>query len=91
MCRRVGQDGDSVAAVAAAFGVGWHTAMGTVVEHGVPVVDDPDRLGAPTDMAYQLFTAEKNQSVVEGDDNPETLNPLKFFTKSSDPSRFTTS
>ena len=48
MCRRVGQDGDSVAAVAAAFGVGWHTAMGTVIEHGMPLVDDPARLGAPT-------------------------------------------
>jgi transposase len=48
MCRRVGQDGDSVAAVAGAFGVGWHTTMGTVIEHGVPLVDDPDRLGAPT-------------------------------------------
>jgi len=48
MCRRVGQDGDSVAAVAAEFGVGWHTAMGTVIEHGRPLVDDPDRLGAPS-------------------------------------------
>src|SRR5205814_1020443 len=48
MCRRVGQDGDSVAAVAGAFGVGWHAAMGTVVEHGTPLVDDLDRLGAPT-------------------------------------------
>src|SRR5207244_3356598 len=45
MCRRVGQDGDSVAAVAGAFGVGWHTTMDTVIEHGVPLVDDPDRLG----------------------------------------------
>jgi transposase len=48
MCRRVGEDGDSVAAVAMAFGVGWHTAMGAVIEHGTPLVDDPDRLGAPS-------------------------------------------
>ncbi len=48
VCRRVGEDGDSVAAVAADFGVGWHTAMGAVVEHGEPLVEDPDRLGAPS-------------------------------------------
>ncbi len=48
ICRRVGEDGDSVAAVAAAFGVGWHTTMGAVVAHGTPLVDDPDRLGAPS-------------------------------------------
>jgi transposase len=47
-CRRVGEDADSVAAVAAVFGVGWHTAMGAVIEHGTPLVDDPDRLGAPS-------------------------------------------
>lgn len=47
-CRRVGEDGDSVAAVAAEFGVGWHCAMGAVIEHGTPRVDDPDRLGAPS-------------------------------------------
>jgi transposase len=34
ICRRVGQDEDSVAEVARAFGVGWHTAMAAVVEHG---------------------------------------------------------
>jgi transposase len=48
MCRRVGEDGDSVAAVASDFGVGWHAAMDAVVEHGTPLVDDPDRLGAPS-------------------------------------------
>lgn len=48
MCRRVGQDGDSVAAVAAEFGVGWHTTMSAVAEHGMALVDDPGRLGAPS-------------------------------------------
>ncbi|MGH2888801.1 MAG: ISL3 family transposase [Solirubrobacteraceae bacterium] len=43
-CRRVGQDGDSVAAVARAFGAGWATIMDAVVEHGTPLVDDPARL-----------------------------------------------
>lgn len=44
ICRRVGEDADSVAEVARAYGVGWHTAMGAVAEHGVPRVDDPARL-----------------------------------------------
>jgi hypothetical protein len=26
------------------FGVGWHTAMAAVVEHGTPLVEDPARL-----------------------------------------------
>ena len=43
-CRRVGQDGHSVAQVAAAFGVAWGTVMAAVVEYGTPLVDDPDRL-----------------------------------------------
>lgn len=43
-CRRVGQDGHDVAAVAAEFGVGWHTVMRAVREHGAPLVEDPARL-----------------------------------------------
>ena len=43
-CRRVGQDGHSVAQVAAEFGVAWRTVMDAVVEYGTPLVDDPDRL-----------------------------------------------
>ena len=43
-CRRVGRDGQSVAAVARDLGVGWHTVMRAVREHGQPLVDDPDRL-----------------------------------------------
>ncbi len=44
ICRRVGEDEDSVAAVARNFGVGWHTAMAAVRDHGTPLVDDPARL-----------------------------------------------
>ena len=44
ICRRVGQDGHSVAQVAREFGVGWETAMGCVRRHGEPLVDDPDRI-----------------------------------------------
>jgi transposase len=50
LCRRVGEDGDSVAGVAAEFGVGWHTAMGAVRAHGEPLVEDPARLGTPTTL-----------------------------------------
>lgn len=44
ICRRVGQDEDSVAAVAREFGVGWHTAMAAVRDRGQPLVEDPFRL-----------------------------------------------
>jgi transposase len=42
-CRRVGEDGHSVARVAAAFGVSWATVMAAVRVHGRPRVDDPAR------------------------------------------------
>ncbi len=48
MCRRVGAEGDSVAEVARAFGVGWTTAMAAVRHYGTPLVEDPDRLEAVT-------------------------------------------
>jgi transposase len=44
VCRRVGEDGHSVAQVAASFGVGWATAMRAVRDYGRPRVDDPHRL-----------------------------------------------
>lgn len=47
ICRRVGQDADSVAAVAKDFGVGWHAAWAAVVGLGRPRVDHLSRLGAP--------------------------------------------
>jgi transposase len=43
-CERVGRHGDSVAAVAREYGVGWHTVMRAVVDYGTPLVDDPGRL-----------------------------------------------
>jgi transposase len=43
-CRRVGQGGESVAAVAWDLGLGWGTVMRAVAEHGAPLVDDPARL-----------------------------------------------
>ena len=41
---RVGRDGESVAAVARDFGVGWGTIMAAVRDHGQPLLDDPNRL-----------------------------------------------
>jgi transposase len=43
-CRRVGEDGHTVAAVAADLGVGWGTVMTAVRDYGQPLVDHPDRL-----------------------------------------------
>src|SRR5215211_5263984 len=47
-CRRVGEDGHSVAQVAAVFGVGWGTVMAAVRDYGSVLVDDPARLEAVT-------------------------------------------
>lgn len=48
ICRRVGEEGHSVAQVARAFGVGWHTTWAAVVDHGRPRVDHLSRIGAPS-------------------------------------------
>ncbi|HVA43043.1 MAG TPA: ISL3 family transposase [Acidimicrobiales bacterium] len=45
ICRRVGEQGSSVASVAREAGVGWSTAMAAVTRHGTPLVEDPARLG----------------------------------------------
>jgi transposase len=46
ICRRVGEDADSVAQVARDYGVGWHTTMGAVREHG------QGRVGSTTRPAW---------------------------------------
>ena len=43
-------DGSSIAAAAAEFGVGWHTANTAVAEHTDPHVDDPARLEGVTSV-----------------------------------------
>jgi transposase len=43
-CRRVGEDGHTVASVAADLGVGWGTVMAAVRDYGSRLVDDPHRL-----------------------------------------------
>lgn len=44
ICRRVGEDGHSVAQVARDFGVSWACAMACVRRHGEPLVEDPGRI-----------------------------------------------
>ena len=44
LAEMVNVDGFSIAAAAAEFGVGWHTAQAAVAEYTDPVVDDPARL-----------------------------------------------
>jgi transposase len=58
-CLRVGRDGESVAAVAREFGVGWGTIMAAVGDHGRPLVDDPGRLAhvASVGVDETAFTA----------------------------------
>jgi transposase len=71
ICRRVGRDAHSVAQVARAFGVSWHTAMAAVREHGTPRVDHLSRLGAPSalgldETAFLAATAEHPTLLVTG-------------------------
>jgi transposase len=44
-CRQVGELARPVSGVADEFGVCWWTVMNAVIEHGTPLVDDPDRIG----------------------------------------------
>lgn len=48
ICRRVGQDNDSVASCAKSFGVRWHTAWSAVLDEGRPLVEDASRLAQTT-------------------------------------------
>ena len=70
-CRRVGKDGASVAQTAREYGVGWHTIMRAVEEHGRPLVDDPARLAGVTHLgvdetAWLTATREHHTMYVSG-------------------------
>jgi hypothetical protein len=56
ICRRVGQDEDSVALVAREFGIGWHTAMAAVRDYGQPLVDDPKRIAGVSALGIDETT-----------------------------------
>ncbi len=49
-CRQVGEEARPVTRVAAELGVCWWTVMNAVIEHGTPLVDDPKRIGAVTQL-----------------------------------------
>ncbi|MDN5760613.1 MAG: ISL3 family transposase [Tomitella sp.] len=71
ICRRVGEDGASVAAVAREFGIGWRTAMTAVREHGAPRVNAPDRLAGidavgVDETAFQAAAATRSTSFITG-------------------------
>jgi transposase len=70
-CRRVGEDGHDVAAVAVEYGVGWHTIMRAVRDHGRPLVDDPARLDNVTavgvdETAFLAATGQHHTEFVTG-------------------------
>lgn len=63
ICRRVGEDGTSVAQVARDLGVSWATAMGCVRRHGEPLVDDEERLEGVVALGvdeHKMLTAKKD-------------------------------
>ena len=45
-CRQVGENARPVSQLADELGVCWWTIMNAVIEHGTPLVDDSDRVGA---------------------------------------------
>ncbi|MET0781796.1 MAG: hypothetical protein ABWZ16_09775 [Microbacterium sp.] len=53
--------------VAAEFGVCWWTVMNAVVEHGTPLVDDPDRVGVVRQLGVDetsFLRANRHHSTV---------------------------
>lgn len=67
ICRRVGEDGSTVAQAARDFGVGWATAMNCVRRHGEPMVEDPDRLGRTEALGvdeHKMLCATKDHHTV---------------------------
>lgn len=56
ICRRVGEELDSVAELAREFGVGWHTAHQAVIDHGDPLIDADARLEHVTALGVDEHT-----------------------------------
>ncbi len=55
-CRQVGQEARPVSRVAAELGVCWWTVMNAVIEHGTPLVDDPNRIGTVRQLGVDETT-----------------------------------
>jgi hypothetical protein len=62
--------------VAAELGVCWSTVMNAVIEHGTPLVDDPDRIGKVTQLGVDetsFLTANRTTSTTDGSAGPVGL------------------
>ncbi len=55
-CRQVGEEARAVSRVAAELGVCWWTVMNAVIEHGTPLVDDPERVGSVRQLGVDETT-----------------------------------
>ena len=55
-CRQVGEEARPVSRVARELGVCWWTVMNAVIEHGTPLVDDPDRVGVVRQLGVDETT-----------------------------------
>ena len=55
-CRQVGAEARPVSRVAAELGVCWWTVMNAVIEHGTPLVDDPQRVGSVRQLGVDETT-----------------------------------
>ena len=67
ICRLVGADGWSVARAARAFGVGWHCAWAAVVDHGLPLINDPARTAGVTSLGVdetRFLARTRNRATV---------------------------
>jgi hypothetical protein len=47
-----------------------------------------DRIGSPTHLVMRIYNADTKAMIAEVEDDPETLSPNHFFTKSTDPGRY---
>ena len=66
-CRQVGENARPVSGVAEEMGVCWWTVMNAVVEHGTPLVDDPDRVGQVRYLGVDetsMLKANRNHSTI---------------------------
>ncbi len=66
-CRQVAENASALSSVAEEIGVCWATVMNTVVEHGTPLVDDPDRVGPVAHLGVDetsFLRANRNHSTI---------------------------
>ncbi|MGE0793947.1 MAG: transposase family protein [Acidimicrobiia bacterium] len=78
-CRQVGELARPVSKVAEEFGVCWWTVMNAVVEHGTPLVDDPQRVGRVRQLgvdetSFLKATARERETVFALNEPPEPAN-----------------